>query len=174
MLVASDIWTKGDLELGQLSVRHGPLNWLHEARHVIGTIADTRMVLRDEQMAMDLDQPYIHATSAIWKWIYPDEAMVIEQASEQNKLWYSMECVSKEVACVGDNGCGAKAAYGAYLKGEGGSCEHMRQLSPTRHFADSAAQSSCPWCGRAGLRAYTRTAATQPAAERKVALPVPQ
>ncbi len=76
-------WSTEDLEL---TVRHGPLNWLHEAKHVIGTIADTRMVKRDEQLAMDLEQPHISALSAIWKWIYPDEAWVIEQASEDCRL----------------------------------------------------------------------------------------
>jgi hypothetical protein len=79
-------WSTEDLELGELTVRHGPLNWLHEAKHVVGTIADTRMVKRDEQLAMDLDQPHISALSAIWKWIYPDEAWVIEQASEDCHL----------------------------------------------------------------------------------------
>ena len=112
-------WSTADLELGELSVRNGPLNWLHEARHVIGTIADTRLVQRDEQTASDLDQPYIEAASAIWKWIYPDEAWVIEQASDANKLWYSMECISKEVACAGESGCGAEASYGDYLSGIG-------------------------------------------------------
>ncbi len=129
-------WSTEDLELGELTVRHGPLNWLHEARHVIGTIADTRMVKRDEQLAMDLDQPHISALSAIWKWIYPDEAWVIEQASDAGKLWYSMECVSKEVACVGENGCGAKASYGDYLQGKGATCAHMTERSATRHFAN--------------------------------------
>jgi len=45
-------WSTEDLELGELTVRHGPLNWLHEARHVTGAIADIRMVKRDEQSAM--------------------------------------------------------------------------------------------------------------------------
>ena len=88
-------WTTEDLELGELTVRHGPLNWLHEGRHIIGTIADTRMVVREEAADRDLAQPHISALSAIWKWIYPDEAWVVEQASDAGKLWYSMECVSQ-------------------------------------------------------------------------------
>lgn len=127
-------WKTEDLELGELTVRHGPLNWLHEARHVIGTIADTQLVTRQEAADRDLDQPYIQAASAIWRWVYPDEAWVIEQASDANKLWYSMECISESVTCVGDGGCGATASYGDYLRVEGGTCKHMAERSATRHF----------------------------------------
>ena len=129
-------WSTADLELGQVSVQHGPLNWLHESRHVIGTIAHAQLVTREEAADRDLSQPYIQATSAIWKWIYPDEAYVVEQASDAGKLWYSMECISKEVACVGETGCGATASYGDYLQGAGGSCDHMRQRSAERRFAE--------------------------------------
>lgn len=64
-------WSIADLELGELSVRHGPLNWLHEARHVIGTIANTQLVTREEAADRDLDQPHMYAASAICKWTYP-------------------------------------------------------------------------------------------------------
>ncbi len=43
-----------------------------------------------------------------------------------------MKCASK------DAGCGARAAYGDYLKGAGGSCDHMRTKSAVRHFANPA------------------------------------
>lgn len=129
-------WKTEDLELGELTVRHGPLNWLHEARHVIGTIASTQLITREQAADRDVEQPYIQAASAIWRWIYPDEAWVVEQASDAQKLWYSMECISEEVACVGDNGCGAKASYGDYMQGKGGTCAHMVEKSATRHFAN--------------------------------------
>ena len=44
-------------------MRNGPPNWLHEARHVIGTIGNTRLVQRDEQTASDLDQPYMRPSA---------------------------------------------------------------------------------------------------------------
>lgn len=128
------LWSTGDLEMGQASVLHGPLNWLHEARHVIGTIANAQLITRNEAADENLDQPFIEATSAIWRWIYPDEAWVVEQASDAGKLWYSMECISKNVECVGDGGCATKASYGDYLSGKG--CEHMTQRSAVRRFED--------------------------------------
>jgi len=207
-------WSSGDLELGQASVLNGPLNWLHEARHVIGTIADARYIpgntehLADTQAAAaefaaaapvstedrkkmaksgvampdgsfpipDVEHlksairlartpaqrrhvmkraaaldssslipsdwkneksaatadPHIVAASAIWRWIYPDEAWVVQQASEADKLWYSMECISEQVACVGEGSCGTEVAYANYMQGEG--CQHMQERSTTRHF----------------------------------------
>lgn len=136
-------WTTADLEVGEPTVRYGPLNWLHEAKHIIGTLADQRLVQPTVEQAADGIQPHIWTLSPIWKWIYPDEAYVVEQASDAGKLWYSMECVSKEVECVGDGGCGAKASYTDYLKASQSSfgsspavCSHMRQKSAVRRFAE--------------------------------------
>lgn len=94
-------WATEDLELGQASVANGPLIWLHEARHVIGTVARAQLVVREEAVDRDLAQPYIEAASAIWRWIYPDEAWVIEQASDAHKLWY---CVDDETEVMTSSG----------------------------------------------------------------------
>ena len=134
----SALWSAGDLELGHATVQHGPLNWLHEARHVIGTIADARYIPGSTptaaEAAAETVDPHIVAASAIWRWIYPDEAWVIEQASDASKLWYSMECISESVQCVGDNSCGTEVAYGAYMDGLG--CQHMAERSAVRRFVD--------------------------------------
>ena len=77
-------------------------------------------------------QPHITATAAVWKWIYPDEAYVVQQASDQEMLWYSMECISKEVSCVGDGGCGNTVSYSDYIAGN--ACEHIHQRASVRQF----------------------------------------
>jgi hypothetical protein len=128
-------WSTADLELGEATVRYGPLNWLHEAKHVIGTIADTRLVAHEQASDQPLAEPYIQAASVIWRWVYPDEASVVEMASDSGKLWYSMECISKNVECVGDGGCGRTVAYMDYITGEK-ACDHMKARSTTRRFAD--------------------------------------
>lgn len=130
------LWTTKDLELGQFSVANGPLNWLHEARHVIGSITSGQLITRNEQADAELAEPYIAATSAVWTWIYPDEAAVLEMASDQQKLWFSMECISKHVECVGEGGCGALVAYADYTGGSPKACTHMRERSATRRFAE--------------------------------------
>lgn len=127
------LWTTDDLEMGQPTVAHGPLNWLHEAKHVIGCIADSKLTVPAayEKAAYNA-QPHIDALAAVWTWIYPDEAWVIENASDQQRLWYSMECISENVECVGEGSCGEKASYGDYMGGRG--CQHMRQRSAVRRF----------------------------------------
>jgi 2'-5' RNA ligase len=134
------LWSAGDLEMAKGTVVNGPLNWLHDARHVIGTLAKADYVDPSKTGRIDaatggplrvLD-PHITATAAIWKWIYPDEAYVIQQASEQQMLWYSMECISKEVSCVGEGGCGNTTTYSAYMAGA--ACEHVRQRASVRRF----------------------------------------
>jgi 2'-5' RNA ligase len=129
-------WNTGDLEMGEPTVRYGPLNWLHEARHVIGVLADSKLKLHDEQAAQALTEPYIQVAAGIWKWIYPDEAEVVQQASDQERLWYSMECISAQVECVGENSCGAIADYGDYVHQTGPSCRHMAERSATRRFVN--------------------------------------
>lgn len=136
------LWSAGDLEMAQGSVVNGPLNWLHEARHIIGSLTKSEFVAAAgasgssgqgvEQAATV--QPHIVATAGIWKWIYPDEAWVVSQASDQQALWYSMECISKEVACAGPDGCGNKTTYAAYMAGS--ACEHVRERASVRQFVN--------------------------------------
>jgi hypothetical protein len=128
-------WSTADLELGEATVKYGPLNWLHDAKHIIGTIADTRLRVHEEASDQPLEQPYIEAASVIWSWIYRDEASVVEMASDSGRLWYSMECISKNVECVGEGGCGTTVPYMEYVTGEK-ACEHMKERSATRRFAD--------------------------------------
>ena len=130
------LWTSKDLELGQVTVKHGPLNWLHDAKKVIGTIADASFVQPSAEQAAEGATPHIVAMSAIWKWIYPDEAEVIEFASDNDQLWYSMECISKTVNCTGPDGCGSSVNYMDYIRGINGTCAHLIQRSSVRHFED--------------------------------------
>lgn len=213
------LWTSGDLELGNSTVAHGPLNWLHESRHVIGAIAGSRFIpaatdatpqqqaryysdadrakyaksgiampdgswpipdeasLRDAipwarsaaerehvikrakalgktsllpaawkqaadtqvasiETAAVSNDPHIVAAASIWRWIYPDEAMVVEQASELNQLWYSMECVADSVVCSGDTGCGTEVSYADYCTNERAGCEHLQTRAGVRRFAN--------------------------------------
>jgi hypothetical protein len=129
-------WSAGDLQMAHGTVTHGPLNWLHDARHVIGTLAKADYVDpgAGTQKAAASALPHITATAAIWRWIYPDEAYVVQQASEQEMLWYSMECISREVSCVGERGCGNTVTYAQYMAGA--ACDHIRQRASVRRFKD--------------------------------------
>lgn len=130
-------WSTADLQFGEFTVKNGPLNWLHEARHVIGSITDGRLVLPAEASAAGVRSgaalvPHIRATAAVWKWIYQEEAEVIEFAAEVGKLYYSMECISKSIKCAGDNGCGESFDYLKAMHGQ--ACEHIVNRSSMRHL----------------------------------------
>lgn len=134
-------WTSGDLELGEPSVAHGPINWLHDERHIIGTIAAAKLIqVCDEsrQAAADMGvEPvnnHIRALAPVWKYLFPVESRIIAQMSEQNKLWLSMECYSREVACMAP-GCTSSQSYADYMRSPAQRCQHMRD-GGNRRFVD--------------------------------------
>lgn len=125
-------WSTEDLELGEPTVQHGPINWLHEERHIIGSIAASKMV-RPERQAADANAigNHIVVLGALWPHVYPQEVGAIQKASEAGKLWVSMECVSKEVACLS---CDNTLSYRDYME-KASRCEHMNDGMP-RRFKD--------------------------------------
>jgi hypothetical protein len=131
------LWTTGDLQFGEMGVAHGPLNWLHESRKVIGTIADARLV--HPAPAPELAaaaRPYIAATAAVWKWIYPGEAADLQRASDARRLYYSMECVAERVQCAGEAGCGESFDYLAAMTDPASTCGHIRDRSSSRRMVN--------------------------------------
>lgn len=133
-------WSTADLEIGQPTVTHGPINWLHEEKHIIGAIAGSEMVHVDKETASTTGVGnHIVMLGALWSHIYPQEAEVIQRASEDGKLWASMECVSQEVACLV---CTKAMTYADYMHQES-RCDHMRDGAP-RRFVD-------PTFGGAGI-----------------------
>jgi hypothetical protein len=133
-------WSTADLEVGEPTVAHGPINWLHEEKHIIGAIASSQMVHVDQQRADDTGVGnHIVMLGAIWQHIYPNEADVIQRASDNGKLWASMECVSREVSCLV---CQKAMTYSQYMH-QDNRCDHMREGMP-RRFID-------PTFGGAGI-----------------------
>lgn len=122
-------WSTEDLELGEPTVSHGPINWLHEEKHIIGAIASSKFVHVERQAADDAGVGnHIVTLGALWPYIWPQEASVIQRASDDGKLWGSMECVSKEVACLT---CDKTMSYPEYMRQQA-RCDHMRDGMPRR------------------------------------------
>jgi len=132
------LWSTDDLILGENTVAGGPLNWLHDDSHIIGCITDGQLVRAGaEKAAADDPGTHIVATAAVWRFLFPAETAVIEKAAADGQLYYSMECISREVACVdtpGRPGCGAVVEYAAYDAKQ--CCEHLRNRSAVRQFID--------------------------------------
>lgn len=127
-------WSTEDLQIGEPTVAHGPINWLHEERHIIGAIAASEMVASDREAAADGVGNHIVALGAVWPWVYPAEARMIRDASQNQSLWFSMECVSRNVACQTED-CGREMAYADYMRQKETRCEHMKGGQP-RRFVD--------------------------------------
>lgn len=131
-------WDAQDLDFGLPSVATGPLNWLHNERHIIGCLTDARMRTREaaaEAGLADLGQ-HIEADAVVWRYIFPREAAAVEMAAGDRKLYYSMECVSNEVQCVGPNGCGRMMSYLDSLHRTEKACAHVRERASARRFVN--------------------------------------
>lgn len=126
------LWTTADLEIGRPTVKHGPLNWLHEERHIIGTLVEDEMHVGLRESA-DVDQPYIGVESVIWKWLYPQEAATVEMAAEQGRAWYSMECISEKVHCT-EPSCLGEYGYFEVIRASDEVCDHVRLKQVARRF----------------------------------------
>lgn len=129
-------WSTDDLQMGQPTVDHGPINWLHEERHIIGALAYSEFVPVEREAAASTGVgSHIAALGALWPWIAREETAAIRDASDNGRLWFSMECVSREVACLAE-GCGHTVAYKPYMKTPDTSrCPHMRE-GGVRRFVD--------------------------------------
>ena len=127
------MWTTDDLQIGEATVAGGPLNWLHQERHIIGSLLDGQLVAGKEAAAAGIGN-HIVSNAAVWRFLFPNETATIEKAAASNELWYSMECVSKKVQCTGDTGCGESFEYGVYNRQQ--ACEHLREKSSVRRFVD--------------------------------------
>lgn len=128
------LWSAGDLELGKETVAGGPLNWLHEETNIVGALTKARLV---EGSTDGRVGRHIASTATMWRFLFPDQARAVEAAAADGQLYYSMECLSRAVACIdtpGRPGCGEEVGYGEFMKGE--CCEHLRQRSSVRRFVD--------------------------------------
>lgn len=129
------LWSTEDLQLGEASVAGGPLNWLHDENKIIGCLLDGSLIQGREEAA-GLGN-HIVSNAAVWSFLYPRETAVIEKAAADGQLYYSMECISREVGCVdspGRPGCGDVVSYGDYDAGK--CCQHLRERSSIRRFID--------------------------------------
>lgn len=119
------LWTSADLELATATVASGPLNWLHEERHIIGSIVGASF--RREQAA----RSHITASSVVWRYLWPEEARAIERASAERQLWYSMECVSRTVTCLS---CDGTFEFEKAIRRSSDVCRHIQQRTSVRRF----------------------------------------
>src|SRR5207237_2336628 len=84
-------------------------------------------------------RPYMAAVSAVWKWVHPEKVAEIERAADMGKLYYSMECVGREMSCVSDEtrqGCGKSFDYITAMTQPQMTCEHIQARTSARRMVD--------------------------------------
>lgn len=127
-------WSQDDLEFGMPSIAYGPLNWLHEERKIVGVLHDPRLVTRQAAASAGLAlNDHVVTDSTVWGWLYPREASMVRGYAEAKQAWYSMECISREVACQAPD-CGRVVEYRQATNRTGECCEHLREHSAARRF----------------------------------------
>jgi hypothetical protein len=122
-------WAAEDLSFGYPSVANGPVNLLHNDNCIIGTISEAHLHENDPKYGT-----HITTMNVLWKYLYPEAVVAVEKASEEGKLWQSMETVAEHVQCLG---CEEKFDYGTYMRDKTKACEHIvnggvrRLVNPT-------------------------------------------
>lgn len=135
-------WDTSDLDHGERTVIHSPVNFLHRHRHVIGTFTDSRLVrppLAAAESAENGGRPFLGVNAVCWPEFFPHETRLIEIASEHNRLFWSMECQSRTIRCETShdghwNGCGAEYPFDQVFPPGPNVCAHVREKSSQRHF----------------------------------------
>ena len=120
------LWSPEDLQGAERTVAHGPLNWLHNERHIVGALTGATFVQRAQA---DADPPHLVADAAVWRFLYPEEARSIERAERERALWYSMECVAESVTCTpadGHDGCGETFGFREVMMEPKRVCAHLQ------------------------------------------------
>ena len=126
------LWSSEDLQLAERTVAGGPLNWLHEETHIIGTLLSGEFQKGRIEAGIG---NHITSTAALWHFLFPREAAAAAQAAVDGRLYYSMECVSETVTCASNTsteGCGEAFAYPDYLGKR--ACSHLNDRQSAARF----------------------------------------
>jgi len=132
-------WTQKDLEFGLPTVAHGPLNWGHDAKEIVGALVDPVMVSA-EQAANQNAGPHIQTGARFWSYLNPERANMLRKYIDEGRAWFSMECVAEKIECRGPNGCGQVMEYADAANRTERACEHVRERSSYRRFVNPVFQ----------------------------------
>lgn len=113
-------WTLEDLQAGESSIRHSPINTLHRWDRPVGTYVQTKIVHRNDRMGASQEPlPEIQALGVIWGANFPEVATMAKAAHQARRLHFSMECVAEQKQCLT---CGETFAFTASAAE---TCEHL-------------------------------------------------
>lgn len=111
-------WKFEDIQRGEASIKHTPVNAQHEWDRPIGTVVQTKIVQRETADSTPTT-PEVQALSVVWGANFPHIVQDVRKAHDEGTLFYSMECVAESKQCMNCERTFAWAAAGADL------CEHL-------------------------------------------------
>jgi len=91
-------WEIEDLEFGFKSIKHTPMNMLHQWARPVGTFVDSQIVRRAS--ASDGEIAEIQALGVVWAANFSAAASKIKDHHKNSELWFSMECVAEKKQCI--------------------------------------------------------------------------
>lgn len=91
-------WEVEDLEFGNNSIKHTPMNMLHQWSRPIGTFVDSQIVRRES--ADEGDVAEIQALGVMWAANFSEAASKVKTFHDEGNLWFSMECVAEKKQCL--------------------------------------------------------------------------
>jgi len=127
------MWTTGDLQLAEYSIRYAPLNMVHKYRTPVGFFAATRTIPIQDTVSDDGPENgrlKIQALGGIWSHLFAFETAQVEAADAIGALFYSQECRGTHLHCAGPNGCDQTFEYSAVQT----HCEHLMGRTSYRHI----------------------------------------
>lgn len=92
-------WELEDLEFGNSSIKHTPMNMLHQWARPVGTFVDSKIVNR-VTASEGTGTPEIQALAVLWGASFTEAASTVRQHHEEGNLWFSMECVAESKKCM--------------------------------------------------------------------------
>lgn len=128
------------LRMGQPTIAHSPMNIDHNFHKVVGAYVASDIVHPTES-AGETFNPYVEALGVFWKAHHPKEWQKVQEAHAEGSLFFSMECVPKQVGCIGDGGCGQVFDYAGIQSPT--YCAHINERTADRdliqpHFTAGA------------------------------------
>lgn len=109
------VFDQKELEAATKLLPDTPVNMLHRQHYIVGHYVAAEMVYPMGNVVANVAteplNPHMEALSAFYRYYFPDEFKMVEQAHKEGSLFYSMECVPRSLTCAGTDGCGQEFAY---------------------------------------------------------------
>lgn len=123
------------LQMSRPTITHAPMNINHQSRRVVGAFVATDLIYPtgDDEAAEALN-PYIESLGVFWRHYFPEEYALVEHAHNEGHLYYSMECIPREIQCVGDGGCEATYEYAGRTSPS--YCDHLNTGGSDKFLID--------------------------------------